>query len=78
MRKDQPKLNKELKDLKSAVKFLKAVVAHRESCLDDQMRRLVDADEAILIAHIEYERLALNKPALTTHFAIFREVIAVK
>lgn len=65
MRKDQPKLMKELKNFRTAVKCLQKIVSHRDSIIDDLYTQLTNKDEEILIARIEYDRLFRSIPPLT-------------
>ena len=69
MRKDQPKIKKEIKDLKAEVKLLKRKLEHRESVINylDQVNLGLNQD--ILVFNIECRRLAEGRPALTQPFA---------
>jgi len=72
MRKDQPELKKEFKELKDAIKLLKRTVEHRESVIEYLNVQRHDLTEDVLIDRIEYQRLLDNKPALTKRYYITR------
>lgn len=72
MRADQPKIKKELRDLKAAISLLQRQLEHREEVIKYLYDQRQDRLQDLLTYKIEYERLLLGKPALTKRFFAIR------
>ena len=72
MRNDQPKIKKELRDLKAAVDLLQRKIIMREIAIENLERKSAALEEDVLIYNIEYKRLLDNKPALTLRYFVAR------
>lgn len=78
MRKDQPKLKKQFKELNSAIELLKGKIKHRENVIEYLAEQRKDLQQELLIAKIEYNRLLGHiKPALTDGYAYCRNNVGV-
>ena len=72
MRADQPKIKKELRDLKAAIKLLQVKIEDRDNAINALAYRIKTMEQDALIDRIEYKRLLDKKPALTLSYFIAR------
>ncbi len=68
MRKDQPKIKKELKQLKLAVRHLQELICVRDLVIKQLGNKNKDLEQTILIDRIEHKRFFNRKPPLTIQY----------
>lgn len=69
MRRDQPKLRKQFKELNEVIDLLKRKIDHRENIVEYLVEQRTELLQELMIARIEYDRLLMGEPALTTSYA---------